>query len=82
MLLEFLSAVALSASHMATHLSYMSSIDILTDEEEEQIVTNLFNFLAFSSAGIKEILLWYSLSLYPKSMREICFGLSLSFLEI
>ena len=81
-LLEFLSAVALSASHMVTHLSYMSSIDILTDEEEEQIVTNLFNFLAFSSAGIKVILLWYSLSLYPKCMREICFGLSLSFLEI
>ena len=52
---------------------------IIREVDKYVIIYHLHDILAFLSAPMKSILLWYSLALYPTAMREAAFTLSVGF---
>ena len=64
---------------IASQLVFGAQEIIIPEVDKYGIIYRIHDILAFLSAPMKSILLWYSLALYPTAMRETAFNLSLGF---
>ena len=71
--------IASTLTLVATQLVFGAHEIIIPEVNKYGIIYRLHDILAFLCAPMKSILVWYSLALYPTSMRETAFSLSVGF---